>query len=54
MKNLGKIKGILTSELVIIGLAGLAGAVVFFKGLPFIGGVALGVAGTKMWGVLRK
>ena len=52
MSKLGKIKSVLTSPYFVIGVAGLAGAVVFFKGMPLIGGIAIGVAATKLWGVL--
>ena len=52
MSKLGKIKSVLTSPYFVIGVAGLTGAVVFFKGLPLIGGIAIGVAGAKLWDVL--
>ena len=54
MSKLAKVKQVLTSEYFVAGVAGLTGAVVFFKGLPLIGGIAIGVAATKLWGVLRK
>ena len=50
MSKLGKIKSVLTSPY--FGVAGLTGAVVFFKGMPLIGGIAIGVAGAKLWDVL--
>ena len=54
MSKLAKVKQVLTSEYFVAVVAGLTGAVVFFKGLPLIGGIAIGVAATKLWGVLRK
>tara|TARA_S200002703_G_scaffold136051_1_gene125202 strand:- start:42 stop:242 length:201 start_codon:yes stop_codon:yes gene_type:complete len=54
MSKLAKVKQVLTSEYFVAGVAGVTGAVVFFKGLPLIGGIAIGVAATKLWGVLRK
>lgn len=54
MDILNKLKSIITSEYAIIGFAIIASAVVYFKGLPLIGGIALGVAGTKLWEVLKK
>jgi len=53
MSKLNKIKSVLISDYFVVAVAALTGAVVFFKGLPFIGGVGIGVAATKMWGVLR-
>ncbi len=47
-------KSKMENEYFVAGAAGLTGAVVFFKGLPLIGGIAIGVAATKLWGVLRK
>jgi len=54
MSKLAKVKQIITSEYFVAGAAGLTGAVVFFKGLPLIGGIAIGVAATKLWDVLKK
>ena len=54
MITIDKIKQILTSDYTIIGFAIVIGAVVYFKGLPLVGGIALGVAGTKLWDTLRK
>tara|TARA_R100001460_G_scaffold25459_1_gene51176 strand:- start:1622 stop:1795 length:174 start_codon:yes stop_codon:yes gene_type:complete len=53
-KVLDTIKNVLTSEYFVVGVAGLAGLVIYLKGLHFIGGIAIGVAGAKMWDVLRK
>jgi len=54
MSKLAKIKEVLTSEYFVVSVAGLTGAVVYFKGLPLIGGIAIGVAATKLLEVLRK
>lgn len=54
MSKLAKVKEVLTSPYFVVGAAALAGAVVFFKGMPLIGGIAIGVAGAKMWDILRK
>jgi len=54
MYTLDKIKQTLTSDYTIIGFALVVSAVVYFKGLPLVGGIALGVAGTKLWDTLRK
>ena len=54
MITIDKIKQVLTSDYTIIGFALVVSAVVYFKGLPLVGGIALGVAGTKLWDTLRK
>lgn len=53
MKITDKIKSVLTSDLFIATASAVIGGVIFFKGLPLIGGIAIGVALTKLWGVLR-
>ena len=53
MKITSKIKSVLTSDLFIATASAVLGGVVFFKGLPLIGGISIGVALTKLWGVLR-
>lgn len=54
MKLVEKIKSVVTSDLFVVGAALVTGAVVFFKGMPLIGGIAIGVAGVKLWDVLKK
>lgn len=54
MKIVEKIKSVVTSDLFVVAAALVTGAVVFFKGMPLIGGIAIGVAGVKLWGVLKK
>ena len=54
MKITDKIKSVLTSDIFIATASAVLGGVVFFKGLPLLGGVAIGVALTKLWGVLRE
>ena len=54
MNTLDKIKQILTSKYTIIGFTLVVSAVVYFKGLPLVGGIALGVAGVKLWDILKK
>jgi len=54
MKLVEKIKSVVTSDLFIVGAALVTGAVVFAKGMPLIGGIAIGVAGVKLWDVLKK
>ena len=54
MSKLAKVKEVLTSPYFVVGAAALAGAVVFFKGMPLIGGIAIGVAATKFWDILKK
>jgi hypothetical protein len=54
MKLVEKIKSVVTSDLFVVGAALVTGAVVFAKGMPLIGGIAIGVAGVKLWGVLKK
>ena len=44
MSKLAKVKEVLTSPYFVVGVAALAGAIVFFKGMPLIGGIAIGVA----------
>jgi|TARA_Y100001972_G_C7498180_1_gene252338 hypothetical protein len=48
MSILAKVKEVLTSKYFVIGAAAVAGVVVWFKGMPFIAGVALGVSGAKL------
>ena len=48
MSILAKVKEVLTSKYFVIGAAVVAGVVVWFKGMPFIAGVALGVSGAKL------
>jgi hypothetical protein len=47
MSILAKVKEVLTSKYFVIGAAAVA-VVVWFKGMPFIAGVALGVSGAKL------
>lgn len=54
MKLVEKIKSVLTSDFFVVGVALITGLVVFAKGMPLIGGIAIGVAGVKLWDALRK
>lgn len=54
MKIVEKIKSVVTSDLFVVAAALVTGVVVFAKGMPLIGGIAIGVAGVKLWGVLKK
>jgi len=54
MKLVEKIKSVVTSDFFVVAAALLTGVVVFAKGMPLIGGIAIGVAGVKLWDVLKK
>ena len=54
MKLVEKIKSVVTSDFFVVAAALLTGVVVFAKGMPLIGGNAVGVAGVKLWDVLKK
>ena len=54
MKLVEKLKSVVTSDFFVVGVALVTGVVVFAKGMPLIGGIAIGVAGVKLWDALKK